>query len=73
LNRLWLRFGLLLNRIVSPIVLGFLFYAVITPTGMIIRRAGRDPLRLQWDANAASYWIERRPPGPAPETMSNQF
>jgi hypothetical protein len=46
-----------------------MFYIVITPMGLIMRLAGRDPLRLQWDAKAASYWIERRPP----ETMSNQF
>ncbi len=72
LNRLWLRFGLLLHRITSPIIL-FLMYAVaIVPMGLILRLLRKDLLHLRWDRTAASYWIER-PPGPAPETMRQQF
>ena len=73
LNRLWLGFGVLLNRVVSPLVLGLLFYATVTPTGFIMRLLGKDPLRLQRDEQAVSYWIERTPPGPPPESMARQF
>ena len=73
LARLWLRVGLVLHRVVNPLVLGVMFYGVITPFGLAMRGAGRDPLRKRFDPLAQSYWIERRPPGPAPETMSNQF
>jgi hypothetical protein len=73
LNRVWTRIGLLLHRVVSPVVIGVLFFTTITPMGLVMRWLGHDPLRLGFDADARSYWIERRPPGPAPETMSNQF
>jgi hypothetical protein len=73
LNRAWTRFGLLLHRVVSPIVLGFLFYVVVTPLGLLMRLLGKDPLRLHWDRQSPTYWIERRPPGPKPETLSDQF
>lgn len=73
LNRAWTRFGLLLHKIVSPIVLGFLFYIVVTPLGLLMRLLGKDPLRLRWDRQSSTYWIERKPPGPKPETLSDQF
>ncbi len=72
-NRLWMRFGLLLSRIVNPIVTAVFFYVVITPVGLLLRLSGKDPLRLRRDPAASSYWIERRPPGPEPDTMSHQF
>jgi Saxitoxin biosynthesis operon protein SxtJ len=72
LNRLWQRLGLLLSRIVSPIVLALLFYAIMSPVGLLMRAFGQDPLRLR-RSPAESYWIVRQPPGPAPETMKNQF
>jgi hypothetical protein len=71
-NRLWLRFGLLLNRIISPIVLAFLFYVIVTPMGMLMRAVGKDNLRLRADADA-SYWIKRDPPGPKPDSLYHQF
>jgi len=73
LNRLWMKLGILLGMVVSPIALGILFYAVITPIGMAIRFAGKDPLRLKFDPDAKSYWIQRDPPGPPPGSMNNQF
>lgn len=73
LNRLWTRFGLLLHRITSPLILGLLFFLVITPFGLIRRLVARDPLRLRFEPEAPSYWIRREPPGPAPETIKNQF
>jgi hypothetical protein len=73
LNRLWLRFGLLLHRIVNPIILGIMFFVVITPIGVLMRLFGKDPLRLKRDGAVRSYWIPREPPGPAPESLKDQF
>ncbi len=73
LNKLWLRFGLLLNRIVSPVVLGFMFYVVVTPMGWLMRAFGKDNLRLRGGDKNASYWIKRDPPGPKPDSLNNQF
>ena len=72
LNRLWLRFGLLLHRVTSPIILFLMYVVAIVPMGLILRVLGKDLLRLRGDRTAESYWIERTP-GPAPETMRNQF
>jgi polyferredoxin len=73
LNRWWMKLGLLLGRIVSPIALGLLFYGVITPIGIVMRLAGKDPLLLKRDSAAASYWRHRDPPGPRPDSMNHQF
>jgi hypothetical protein len=73
LNKYWTKLGLLMGRIVSPVITAVLFYAVVTPTALLFRILGKDPLRLAHDPSARSYWIERQPPGPAPETMANQF
>lgn len=73
LNRLWTRFGILLHHIVSPIALGVMFYGVVTPTGLIMRLVGKDSLRLHMDKSASSYWIERLPPGPAPDSLKLPF
>jgi hypothetical protein len=53
--------------------MGVLFFVIVAPTAIVFRLLGKDPLRLALQADASSYWIERRPPGPAPQTMSNQF
>ena len=73
LNRLWTRLGLVLGRLVSPIVTGAMFYLVFGTAGLLLRFFGWDPLRLRWDPGVRSYWIERRPPGPPPGGMANQF
>ena len=73
LNRQWMKLGVLLGKVVSPIALGLLFYGVITPIGAVLRLAGKDPLRLKFDRGADSYWIRREPPGPPPDSMTNQF
>ena len=73
LNRLWMKLGILLGKVVSPIALGILFYVVITPIGVMIRLAGKDPLRLKFEPDADSYWILREPPGPPPGSMTQQF
>ena len=73
LNRLWYRFGLLLNRIVSPVVLAVLFFATVMPIGLIMRLSGKDILRMRFEPDASTYWIERKPPGPDPQMMPKQF
>jgi predicted membrane metal-binding protein len=73
LNQLWLKFGLLLYKVVNPIVLGLLFFLTITPIGLFMRAGGKDFLRLKLDRGARSYWIDRTPPGPPPQSMRNQF
>ena len=73
LNRLWIKLGVLLGKVVSPIALGILFYGVFTPLGVLIRLTGKDPLRLKFDPDTDSYWIPRKPPGPPPDSMTNQF
>lgn len=73
LNRLWARFGLLLHKIVSPVVLGIMFFLVITPMGVVMRLFGKDPLRLRIDRGASTYWIGRTPPGPPADSFIDQF
>jgi len=73
LNRAWTALGMLLGRIMNPVVMAALYYVVFTPWGLLLRLFGRDPLRLRLDPRATSYWVERQPPGPAPESMTNQF
>ncbi len=73
LNRLWMKLGALLHRIVSPLVLGLLFYGVVFPTGLLMRLFGKRTIPTGPDPDLDSYWIQRDPPGPAPEGMKNQF
>ncbi|MFQ5764937.1 MAG: SxtJ family membrane protein [Rhodospirillales bacterium] len=73
LNRLWFLFGMAFGRVVNPLVMGLLFCGTITPIALVMRLAGKDPLRLRFEPDAKSYWIERHPAGPAPESMRNQF
>lgn len=73
LNRGWTKVGLLLHKVVNPVVMGAIFYLAVVPTGLALRWLGKDPLRLKWDDQTDSYWITRDPPGPAPDTMKNQF
>jgi hypothetical protein len=73
LNRVWLQIGLLMHKVISPVVLGLVFFSTVTPIALVLRALGKDPLRLRFDAEAPSYWIERRPPGPTAHTMPRQF
>lgn len=72
LHRLWMKLGLVLNKIVNPIVMGLLFYGTIWPTGLVMRLRGRDLLRLKREPASSTYWIARAP-GPLPESMKDQF
>jgi hypothetical protein len=72
LNVLWFRFGLLLARVVSPVVLGVMFFGLITPVSLLTRLFGRDVLRLK-NPSRETCWVERVPPGPARASFKNQF
>ena len=70
-NRIWLRIGLLMHRIVNPIVMGAIFYLVVTPFGLVMRLLGKGPTAMRpADSDATSYWIARTG-GSSP--MDNQF
>ena len=73
LNRAWTAFGSVLHRFTNPLLMGLVFYGAVTPTALIMRALGKDPLRRRFDHDAKSYWIEREPPGPEPGTMKQQF
>lgn len=73
LNRVWLKIGLALHKVMTPLIMGLLFFLVVTPIGLMMRATGKDILRLKRSAAEKSYWIDRTPPGPAPDTMKNQF
>ena len=72
LNKAWFALGLLLGKVVSPIVLGIIFFLLISPVALITRASGRDVLRIKRRPQT-TYWITRTPPGPAPESFKNQF
>ncbi len=73
LNRAWFQLGQLLGKVVSPIVLGAIFFLLLTPVALVTRAFGRDELRLKRKADQESYWIDRVPSGPKPESFKNQF
>ncbi len=70
LNILWFKFGLLLGFIVSPIVMGIVFFLVITPTGFIVKIMNKDLLNNKYDNKKKSYWINR---SKTKNTMKQQF
>ena len=69
LNKLWFKLGIFLGKIISPIIMGIIFFLVVTPTGLIIRLFGKDVLNLKYNKNK-SYWIEKKGPK---SKMKNQF
>jgi hypothetical protein len=73
LNRAWTHLGIMLGRIVTPIVMFIVYVISVVPIGLLLRLFGKNPLALQPDATASSYWIKRVPPGPPPEGMKDQF
>ena len=73
LNRLWMQLGALLARITNPVIMFAIFGLIFTPYALVMRLSGRDALRLRRDANAASHWIDRDPPGPLPRSVEHQF
>ena len=73
LNWLWTKLGLLLGAIVAPIVMGLIYFAVITPMGLFAQLIGKDFLRLRRDPGASTYWLLRPDQNPEPERLRDQF
>ena len=69
LNKLWFKFGIFLGKIISPLVMGIIFFLVVTPIGLTMRILGKDLLNLKFNKNK-SYWIEKNGPK---SKMKNQF
>ena len=69
LNKLWFRFGIFLGKIITPIIMGIIFFIVVTPIGLIMRLIGKDLLNLKYNKEK-SYWIEKDGPK---SKMKNQF
>ena len=69
LNKLWMKFGLILGNIVSPIVMGFIFFGVVTPTGLLMKIFGKDILQLKKNKKN-TYWVEK---DNSNNNMRNQF
>ena len=69
LNKLWFKFGIFLGKIISPIIMGIIFFLVVTPIGLLMRLFGKDLINLKFNNNK-SYWIEKNGPK---SKMKNQF
>ena len=70
LNKLWFKFGILLGSIVSPIVMGIVYFLVVTPIGVFMRFLGKDLLKTSKVKNTNTYWIQR---DKQKNTMRKQF
>jgi hypothetical protein len=73
LSRLWFRLGLFLHRVVNPLVMGLLFFVVITPIGLLMRVCGKRPLGLEFQRAATSYWVMRDKSELQPGPMAKQY
>lgn len=73
LNLLWLKFGLLLHRVINPLIMGLLFFLVFTPMGLAMRLFGADLLRLRKKPAQSSYWVFRAQENVEQSSMTNQF
>jgi len=69
-NKIWFKIGMVLNTFVSPIILGIIFFFIVTPTGIIMRLLKKDLLNLNLKTSKKSYWIKRKTPL---ESMKKQF
>ncbi|HEY8071896.1 MAG TPA: hypothetical protein VIE47_08025, partial [Methylocystis sp.] len=65
-------FGMALHSVMSPMIMGLLFFGAVLPVGLILRALRKDILRLRPSAES-TYWIPRDPPGPARNSMKKQF
>lgn len=72
-NRAWFRLGMLLGAVVTPVVMALVFFLAVTPTALLLRLFGKDPLNRRFDPSAESYWIARDPDSDARSSMKNQF
>lgn len=72
-NRAWMKLAELLNRVVSPVVLGLIYFAVFTPVGLAMRALGRDAMCRRFEPAQPSYWVRRDPPGPPDGSFRDMF
>ena len=70
LNRLWAKFGIILGSIIAPIVMGVVFFLVVTPIGLVMKIIGKDLLSIKYDKKKETYWVKRDRPT---NTMKQQF
>lgn len=73
LNIVWNKFGLLLHKIMTPIIMGVMFFLVFLPLGLVLRLFKKLSLKKAFDLSLNTYWVERTPRGPLPETMKNSY
>ena len=73
LNLLWAKFGLLMHKIVNPILMGLIFFVAVLPTGIIMRLLGKDSMQRKFNADATSYWIDRESGSLSKDSYDNQF
>ena len=73
LNHLWIQFGELLAKITQPIILGLLYYFVLTPFAILFRAKVRKDMPLDFEARKESYWIEKKDYAAPETTLKNQF
>jgi len=72
-KRAWMTLGEALHGVVSPLVLGLVYFGVFTPVGVAMRLAGRDALARRFERAVPSYWVRREPPGPKDDSFRDLF
>lgn len=73
LNRLWFRFGMLLHKVMNPLIMGIIYYGLLVPMALVMRASGKRFLALARQQDAKTYWIDRDPPGPSPSSIQQQY
>ena len=73
LNLVWFKFGELLHKIMNPLILALIFFIIIMPIGLIMQLCSKRPIPLKFDKAKKTYWIDKTPSGPEPDTMKRQF
>jgi len=71
LNRAWTRLSIIMHKIVTPLMLGLVFFLIITPIALLMRLSGQRPIGLEFRSDATSYWTKRDKSHPGP--MANQY
>ena len=72
-KRAWMKLGELLHHVVSPVVMGVIFYGLFTPVGYAMRAFGRDAMNRRFEPQLPSYWARRDPPGPREDSFRDMF
>jgi hypothetical protein len=72
-NRAWMKLAELLHGVVSPVVLGAIYFGIFTPVGLVMRASGRDVMCRRFEPARPSYWLRRDPPGPPDDSFRDMF